>query len=430
MLGMHIRIYDTFDKVPLFDVVPGDLIFVSEWFDIIEGDIFDPWCNSEWVLYNNLQYKNTFQYTKYLENRNILYKIKYVPMTYRHYHRQELFQINSSVELDRKRQLKNFRREKSSIKNFIQVFSKNNEQFHYIMNWLAIFFQTLNKSTMALILIGDTETTDIFINKIIKPIFAYKDEYLCTINDDMLKKKQESILKDRIFYHVDTDNLSNDATNIKSISQLLRQILNTNSRQDNNTKGNLIITASKDSPCLFLKDIYSRCTVFQVKSFDTILSRTKLDYFTLEEYIKNDLDNFARILAEYQRDDKYFYIVENSEKDVLPTMKNGILMTPDLASNIETFIKNVEVKNLLYFHNIQKEDLDLYEELEVNFKENMIAQPLLSRYFNIIYDEIIFIENAHLLEILKEKSYIFNKAPDDKSKYNGKKRYAIVNDDS
>jgi hypothetical protein len=72
----------------------------------------------------------------------------------------------------------------------------------------------------------------------------------------------------------------------------------------------------------------------------------------------------------------------------------------------------------------------MHDELVHNFSEHMIAQPSLSEYFNLIYEDIIFSENAHLLEVLKDKSEMFNRAPDDKSKYNGKKRYVIPEDNT
>jgi len=457
VLDVHVHIYDTLDKVQVFDLGTDVLLFVSEWFSKIQGDIFDPLNDLEWLKYNHLDYKNTFQYTSYLQKRSIPQQIEQIRININQQPMHNLNQINPYTQpqqpqlyciypsvsnitlfpMDWGVQMQNLEAQlttqESSIKNFIQLFSKDDELFYYIMHWLARFFQTFNKYSMALVLIGESETTDIFINKIIKPIFAYRDEYLCTINDDMLKKKQEVILKDRIFYHLDTDNLSNDVTTVKNTSQLLRKIIQTNATPfyqllDNNTSyiwGELIVTSSKDSPSPYLKDIYSRCSVFKVKSIDSILKNANIDYIQFEEFIQNDLDNFSRILAQYPLDDRYFNIVENSEKEALSTMKNGILMTPELDNNIDIFVENIKHKNVNYFINIQKSDSEMYDELVHNFNENMIAQPLLSQYFNLIYDDIIFVENTHLLDILKEKSEIFKKSPDDKSKYNKNKRYQI-----
>jgi hypothetical protein len=388
VLGIHVRIYDTFDKVQLFDLGTNVLLFVSGWFTKIEGDMFDPFSNLEWLMYDNLQYRNNFQYTRYLHKRNIPQQIKqirdsinqqymYNPSQLNPYIQPQQLQLcysNPSVSditlfpMDMGTHMQNLENQltiqKSSIENFIQLFSKDDEQFYYIMHWLARFFQTFNRYSMGLVLIGDSETTDIFINQIIKPIFANKDEYLCTINDDMLKKKQEVILKDRIFYHLDIDNLSNTETNIKSTNTLLRKILKINDTHhyqffDNNTNyiwGELIVTSSKDSPYPFLKDIYSRCSVFQVKNIDTSLKKLGIDRIALESMIQTDLDNFSRILAQYQLDNNYFEIVENFEKEALSTMKNGVLMTYELSNNIDIFIKSIKQQNIHYFRNIQKEE--------------------------------------------------------------------------
>ena len=75
---------------------------------------------------------------------------------------------------------------------------------------------------------------------------------------------------------------------------------------------------------------------------------------------------------------------------------------------------------------LSKENKELYDELLHNFEEDMIAQPLLSEYFNIINDDIVFEENSYFLDILKQEYEMFKVTPDDKSKYNGKKRYKIL----
>ncbi len=150
-----------------------------------------------------------------------------------------------------------------------------------------------------------------------------------------------------------------------------------------------------------------------------------MDRILLKKSIFENLDNFANILATYPLDKSYHKIINTEEKAILPTMKNGILITATLNEQIEQFINAIRSNTLDLFEKIEKEDSDLYKEFQYNFQNKMIAQPLLSTYFNIIFDEIIFSENSIFLEILKEKATMFKQTPNDKSKYNGKKRYKI-----
>ena len=53
-----------------------------------------------------------------------------------------------------------------------ELTNKNNHAFNYIMNWLASYFQTLQKSKCALVLIGDKDCDIKTANK--KGIKSYK----------------------------------------------------------------------------------------------------------------------------------------------------------------------------------------------------------------------------------------------------------------
>lgn len=154
-----------------------------------------------------------------------------------------------------------------------------------------------------------------------------------------------------------------------------------------------------------------------------------MDQLQLEEFIQNDLDNFSNILARYQIDNQYFVIADTDEKNVLRTMKKGVLITPDLERNIQQFIGAIKNKNISFFKKIeQEEDENLYKELVKNFdNDDAIYQPLLNEYFNIIYEDIIFPDNSYFIEILKERECLFNQAADDKFKLNGQRRYKIHN---
>ena len=153
-----------------------------------------------------------------------------------------------------------------------------------------------------------------------------------------------------------------------------------------------------------------------------------MDKISLIENIQNDLFNFARLLASFD----FFNIKEDvsrlqqkEEYKNLQNMSNGIIYTNDLNKKIREFVIAIQNKNINFFNQLSKENKELYHELLNNFEENMIAQPLLSEYFNIVNQDIIFEENSYFLDILKQEYEMFKITPDYKSKCNGKKRYKI-----
>jgi len=463
-LNTHIKIYDTLEDVQLLD---NSLLLIVNYLSIVKDEIFDPWNNLEWVLYNNMEYKNTFQYTSFLKKRNIqqeklqleqqLSQAQYFAypqppniiqpgqMTTQ----QQVLQLihpfksiqnhpilsilpvqDKLQQMSEQLEIKN-----SIIKDFISYLAKNEYQYKYIMNWLANFFQTLNKSALAIILIGDNKTTDILINKIIKPVFAYKKEYFSVVNEETLKKANDIIIKDKIFYHIDTDNLSKNNIKSPQLSNLLLELIKPNSLgfvqaiENNETyiHGETIVTSSNESPYLFLKNSYSRCSVFSVVHIDTILKKMDLDLLQLVEFIESDLDNFSNILAQYQTDNHYYRIAQTDKKDVLSKMKKGVLLTPDLEEKILLFINAIKRKDVVYFKKLEQEDdKNLYKELVENFdNDDAIYQSLLNKYFNVIHEDIIFSDNSYFIEILKERECLFNQTPDDNSKLNNQKIYKL-----
>lgn len=276
----HVNIYKTIKDVQLLN---NSLLLISDYLSIVKNSIFDPYNAIEWVIYNNMEYKNTFQYTSFLKKRFLSTQLQRLEQPIQqlqlyHIEQQEIqltnpFRSIQNESIPYQPPYMQLNTTNSIIQDFIFYFSKDEYQFHYIMNWLANLFQNLNKQNMALVLIGDNETTSILINNILKPIFTYKKEYFSVITDDTLKKPTYTLIKDKIFYHIDTDKLT--PVNIKSsqLSKLLIELIKPNSlnfihaTELNETYiyGETIVTSSNESPYPFLKNSYSRCSVFKVK---------------------------------------------------------------------------------------------------------------------------------------------------------------------
>ena len=122
---------------------------------------------------------------------------------------------------------------------------------------------------------------------------------------------------------------------------------------------------------------------------------------------------------------RFLGVLNTDEKSYLHTMKNGVLVTPKIDREIDTFVENILSKHTNAFVMIREHGEDMYEELLSNFDEDMIAQPLLSTYFNIINGDMLIPDNVEFIKILQTKADMFKEALNDKSKANGKKRYKI-----
>ena len=408
LFPVHIKIYEKIEDV-IIDTHP---ILVKNLIPIIRDDVFYPLCNGELFFIQNIQYRNLFKSTIYTPLST------YITI-------QNSIQNTIKIEPIRN----------STIETFIKNLVEDTDSFEILMKVLINFHKEKIKSNYAFVLIGDENSTNILIDEIIKPLFASKDEYFSTIDDDLLEKKLDvKIIENKIFYHF--KNLSEANLKSKRVSKLIFDIVRPNKVTADNAIlnnesyvwGELFITSSKNNPYSALEDIYSKCIVIKVKNLKTVLKKMNIDKISLIENIQSDLFNFSSVLASFNffdiREDVY-KLQQKEEYKNLRNMSNGIIYTNDLNKKIREFVIAIQNKNINFFNQLLKENKELYHELLNNFEENMIAQPLLSEYFNIVNQDIIFEENSYLLDILKQEYEMFKITPDDKSKYNGKKRYKI-----
>ncbi|MCG3689090.1 hypothetical protein [Aliarcobacter butzleri] len=404
----YTKIYEKIEDV-IIDNYP---ILVKNLIPTIRDDVFYPLWNGEWVFIQNIQYRNLFKSTIYTPLS------MYIPI-------QDSVQNTIKIEPIRD----------STIETFIKNLVEDNDSFKILMKVLINFYKEKLKSNYAFVLIGDENSTNILIDEIIKPLFASKDEYFSTIDDEGLEKKSDTkIIENKIFYHV--KDLSDSNLKLKRVSKLIFDIVRPNKitpedailNNESYVWGELFITSSKNNPYPALEDVYSKCIVIKVKNLKTILKKMNIDKISLIENIQSDLYNFSDLLSSFNfldiKEDVY-KLQQKEEYKNLRNMSNGIIYTDDLNKNIRKFVIAIQNKNINFFNQLSKENKELYDELLYNFEENMIAQPLLSEYFNIVNQDIIFEENSYLLDFLKQEYEMFKITPDDKSKFNGKKRYKI-----
>ena len=358
----------------------------------VNGDVFDLAFTEEIFQSDTdlLFKKNRFVPNKYLEKR---------------------YQILQSTLIDLE--------EQTFTEKFIyQLVKENKELFDYIINWLAYYFQNLQKTKTALVLLGDQEVTqDIFWNAIIKEIFG--QQYCTTINDEEYENTTlvSNIAKDRLFFHIgDIDNADtkfDDKTLALIIKDLLiKPSLTTNTNEEIPIHGQILITAKNPAP--YLKKVLSKCTVIDTSDMNEILEKLDIeDEGDLEGRIETDLKSFTDMLLHYNVTiDNVTKIIDTEARQILKGKKTSNINKDDIDKNINDFIQAIKDKDIDYFEKVygtkDKKGGDVYEHLKYAFNKDdgyFIGQDLYL-YYNAIYKPP-FETNKILMDRLKAKDKMF-----------------------
>lgn len=331
---------------------------------LVEDEKFNPFQRSEFYTENGLIYRNTFKPSIYLsqEVENLTYK-------------------------------------KSIILQYIYYLSNYDKlKFKYFMNWLAIFFQELSSRTnIALVLLGGKDSRkEILFDEIIQPLFG--EEYTRKIGDDTLKSNQlTSIFKNKLFYNF--NKISKTSLEDKKTQQIINDILEKFDLYVDNGKntlekikihGQTLITIDEPKISYIDRD-YEYYTVFKVpdnmKKFhlskDTVGKEATESSITDKnkfiDLIRNDLENFSKILKSYQIDYEGFYKpFMNDDKDKIQN---------SLEDKLKAFTNAILLEDESFFKPIEKSDFSLYDELINDIKEHKIKQQNLIKCFDILYKE-------------------------------------------
>lgn len=451
VLNKYIDIHDSTDDI----IFPESDYLIISLLPIVKTDIFNPNISFEFYQVDSLWYRNTFVYTNYLLKRinnisnqyylsskidrqlkSFYYKIDYKDGLLKRLSKFQLqiekFPLEFKQPTFNRYGLNNQINDEKyiSITKFIFFLSKeNNDVFNYIMNWLAYFFQKLEKSHIALVLLGDMRVSEeIFFSQIVEEIFGFT--YCASINDNDLETESISqIVEDKIFFHI--GDLNNKISNGPKAKKLLRTILIDKVVKPDRTLpvqnkvipiyGQTLITSHKPSP--YIKDSYSKCTVVKVDDLENILIKLNLpDPASLDAMIKADLEDFSNILAQYPVHDQFAnYALETEDR--YPPVKTIDANTLD--KNIQDFIEAIKSKKISYFEPIKAINSVLYDELIHNFSEGMIARQELFSYFDMLNPGSDFSDNKDFLAILRDKDPFFMQNIDNNKQYNKKKRYRI-----
>ncbi len=458
--GRKIKIVDDISDIETDPLIDNTTYLFTNNLDILHDDRFTPYISSEFFQIRNIWYRNLFTYTHYLRKRLLLITNIDNPFdrayssVFEQWGNVKKYKISNSNILETMsnfelqfnrpdieftepifkifdRNRNELEEQKNTIKNFIyHMVNEDSNQYNYLLNWLSIFFQTLNKSKTTLVFIDeDNDISELFWNKIILPIFGSK--FCSFVNNKKLEILDiEELIRDKIF--INFSNFSSKYNN--KISKTIEKLL-TEDYFDDDKKTQIFAQTliTSNSPYEFIKNSYSKCTVIKVNTLDNILSKLNLpDKISLIEMIKNDLDDFCNILAQYPTHINFANFALNTEERTFiePKENEKILINKNiLDQQINDFINAIKNyrNDLSYFDKILEQNEERYNELKYNFKENMIARALLPEYFKFIYGHNNF-NGEKLLDILRRKDKLFNQNIDTNPQYKRQKRIRLSSD--
>jgi len=393
------------------------LLFENE-IPTIDDDKFDVQSFLEFSKDNtHLFYtRNRFTPTKYLTkrfmNNNSLFSNNAINFN-------NLFTLNEGSYLfEATEQIPEYKR-LSFIGDFI--FYLVNEDIHsycYVMNWLSCFFNSLQKSGTALVLLGDQEATEnILLDKIIKEIFGL--QYCVTINDKECSSVSAfDIAKDKLFFHI--GDITNPATKFDDetlyklvkdllVKQSITKLNEEDEPEETVVHGQMIITATNPAP--YVKRALSKCTIIKVNDMDTIIEKLGVpDALILEDRIHKDLDNFANILQSFYGNYEFArYALDTKERKEISGNKTSNINKEDVEKEIDAFIQAIKNKDIEYFEKVKElKDGAIYEQLKNAFEKDdgyFIGQDLL-HYYNATHEQK-FENKKQLMDKLKEKDEMF-----------------------
>lgn len=291
------------------------------------------------------------------------------------------------------------------------------EQKAWVYNWLAGFFQTLEKSQVSLVLRGDQGSgKGIFFNEVISPLFG--KDYCIAVDSDNLESDFKNWIDARLFLNL--NEIAVDMKSRRGVKNFLKQLV-TDEYVNVQTKfkdfrpvkiyGNILITSNEAFP-IEVEVSDRRFTIFQTGKG---LKAQGLDMFEFIAKIRQELPAFAKFLKEYKVDWKLYHTaLDTPEKQAI---------VDGTTSSVKRYIHAVLTKEIGFFEDLKDkdgvDDLVVYDRLVNAFEKGRIDRGLLYTAYTKVYDTRKSAKKF-ALELRTLEPEKFGK---DKLKQNGSKRY-------
>lgn len=257
----------------------------------------------------------------------------------------------------------------------------NPDYFRWVVNWLAGFFQTLEKSQVALVFRGDQGTgKGIFFNDVLTPLFG--EPFTVTVDDERLKSAFKNWIGEKLFFNL--NEISHDKTSRKTVKNFIKQLVTDQTIQaerkyENATRtevhGNVLITSNET----FALEVEPGDRRFTVIKTGGNLKQEGWDTGETIRKVKEELGDFAVYLKSYPVDWKaYHEALDTPEKAAM------VAGTTDRFTHFAHMLKTC---NISYFEGELEECPDVKMDIRAELEKGYITQPTATKAFAAIHDE-------------------------------------------
>ena len=283
--------------------------------------------------------------------------------------------------------LSSYTEQPSFILSFIYFMAyKSYQSAMNIFLWLVNSFWLRGKLGYALVLHSKNDTfMKLFYEEIVKPLF--NADYCEQIDNESLDKKSLSVKLDKKviynFHNITTPSIVGEPAKEFTKRLIYKDDLKINNKTVT-TQANILITSTTSYIPLIGQDVQS-VFVDVESNLDDLCKIMKIpkDPYVVMFYIKDDLDNFARILRRIDLSK-----IDTFKRESLYNSYDHIF-DGDI-SLLEVFYRAIKNKDIVFFILLKTKAPKLYQILVEDFKHNRVNRKNLIEYFIALFGEEIY----------------------------------------
>lgn len=340
----NLRLFKGYVKDEKFyapDIAAKELLTVN--------DEFSPFAPSEFYLKDGLWKRTSFRPTEYM----MLYKPRQCDVP------------------------------ENTKKLLMHLCNNREEYYEWVLNWLAGFFQTLQKSQVSLLWRGEQGSgKGIFFTDVLSELFGKR--YCITVDQDRVESPYKNWVEEMLLL-----NLNEIAVDMKARRQFknfLKQLVTDPSVQleDKFEKaksvriyGNVLITSNEPLPI----EIETSDRRFTVIKTGCKIVRLGWDPLAVKAAVKEELMDFAKALHTYKVDWRMYHTaLDTPEKRAIQRSTN---------SKLSLYVQAVLDMNIDYFTELCDEEINLralFESIAAGFASGKIYQTDLIKAYKELHD--------------------------------------------
>ncbi len=274
----------------------------------------------------------------------------------------------------------NYKKPEAILHLIYNLVDYEEQRFYFVINWLACFFQTMKKSQVALILLGEQGSgKGIFFNEILTPLW----NHCFTINNESLATKYKGgLVRDKLFINIDESKPSRSKAQNSFIKALITgdkitaEIKRENLDKEIDIYAQILITSNEHIP-IEIEESDRRFTVFRTGKSIKQQYLGYGSYNALSAKIKEELEDFAVYLKTYCVDIDY-------ANTALNTIEKRAIINA-CTDNFQAFANAIVNKDIEFFIDLQEIDYVLWYSLNSDFTNNKIEASNLYKLYSKLY---------------------------------------------